>query len=104
MTVKLTLCDSGGAAGTEGSDGKKIGVTTNAYNFWRKMRDEGLASRFHLLKGDSTPGAPRARITYPDSAIARDKSRRRGENPVLQLNPTLTKDNLEAERKSARTG
>jgi phage terminase large subunit GpA-like protein len=96
MTVKMTLCDSGGAAGKEGSDGRKIGVTSNAYNFYRKMRDAGLSSRFHLLKGDATPGAPRARITYPDSEIAKDKSRRRGEIPVLQLNPTMNKDNLDA--------
>jgi len=96
MTVKLTLCDSGGAAGKAGSDGQKTGVTTNAYNFYRKMRDAGMSSRFHLLKGDATPGAPRARITFPDSEIAKDKSRRRGEIPVLQLNPTLNKDNLDA--------
>jgi phage terminase large subunit GpA-like protein len=86
MTVKLTLCDSGG----------KSGATTNAYNFWRRMREQGLASRFHLLKGDSQPGAPRTRITYPDSEIAKDKSRRRGEIPVLQINPTIVKDNLDA--------
>lgn len=96
MTVKLTLCDSGGAAGKEGSSGRKAGVTTNAYDFWRKMRAEGLSGRFHLLKGDSTAGAPRARITYPDSEIAKDKSKRRGEIPVLQLNPTINKDNLDA--------
>lgn len=97
MTIKLTVCDSGGAAGKvkEEQNGVKGGVTTNAYNFWRKMRSEGLASRFHLLKGDSTPGAPRARITYPDSEIAKDKSRKRGEIPVLQLNPTINKDNLD---------
>jgi len=94
MAVKLTLCDSGGSSGRDGSDTKR-GVTTNAYDFWRKMRSEGLANRFHLLKGDATPGAPRARITYPDSEIAKDKSRRRGEIPVLQLNPTLCKDNLD---------
>jgi phage terminase large subunit GpA-like protein len=94
MTVKLTLCDSGGAAGKDASDTKR-GVTTNAYDFWRKMRSEGLHSRFHLLKGDATPGAPRARVTYPDSEIAKDKSRRRGEIPVLQLNPTTNKDNLD---------
>lgn len=104
MAVKLTLCDSGGAAGKEGSDGKKLGVTTNAYNFWRKMRSEGLASRFHLLKGDATPGAPRARIEYPDSEIAKDKSRRRGEIPVLQLNPTMLKDNLDARLDVMETG
>lgn len=96
MMVKMTLCDSGGAAGKEGSDGKKVGVTTNAYNFWRKMRSEGLSARFHLIKGDSSPGSPRARITYPDSEIAKDKSKRRGEIPVLQLNPTINKDNLDA--------
>jgi len=96
MTVKLTLCDSGGEGRSrEGSETKR-GVTTNAYDFWRKMRGEGLASRFHLLKGDSSPGAPRARITYPDSEIAKDKSRRRAEIPVLQLNPTMCKDNLDA--------
>lgn len=95
MTVKLTLCDSGGEGRNRDASGTKRGVTTNAYDFWRKMRAEGFANRFHLLKGDSTPGAPRARITYPDSEIAKDKSRRRGEIPVLQLNPTLCKDNLD---------
>lgn len=96
MTVKLTLCDSGGSAGKAGSDGQKRGVTTMAYDFYRKMRSENLSGRFHLLKGDSTPGAPRAQITYPDSEIAKDKSRRRSEIPVLLLNPTLNKDNLDA--------
>lgn len=101
MSVKLTLCDSGGAAKAVGKEAKemmddrKTGVTSNAYDFYRKMRSEGLAARFHLVKGDSTPGAPRARITYPDSEIAKDKSRRRAEIPVLQLNPTLCKDNLD---------
>lgn len=100
MAVKLTLCDSGGAHKAVGKEGSgtsgKTGVTANAYDFYRKMRDQGLASRFHLLKGDSTPGAPRARITYPDSEIAKDKARRRAEIPVLQLNPTINKDNLDA--------
>lgn len=97
MTVKLTLCDSGGEGRNKDASGvKKGGVTTMAYNFYRKMRDEGLGSRFHLLKGDATPGAPRARITYPDSEIAKDKSRRRAEIPVLQLNPNAIKDNLDA--------
>lgn len=95
MTVKLTLCDSGGEGKNKEGTETKRGATTNAYDFWRKMRNEGKAARFHLLKGDSTPGAPRARITYPDSEIAKDKSRRRGEIPVLQLNPTMNKDNLD---------
>jgi phage terminase large subunit GpA-like protein len=105
MTVKLTLCDSGGQGKTKEASGvAKGGVATMAYNFYRKMRDEGLSSRFHLLKGDSTPGAPRAQITYPDSEIAKDKSRRRGEIPVLLLNPTLNKDNLDGRLDVLETG
>jgi phage terminase large subunit GpA-like protein len=58
MTLKMTLCDSGG----------KAGVTTNAYAFVRELRKRGLAGRFHLVKGDSVPNAPRSRITYPDNS------------------------------------
>lgn len=84
MAVKMTLCDSGG----------KAGATANAYNFYRKMRKEGMMARFHLLKGDATPGAPRSRITYPDSG-KQSKAGARGEIPVLLLNPTTNKDNLD---------
>ena len=84
MAVKMTFCDSGG----------KAGATANAYNFYRKMRKEGMMSRFHLLKGDATPGAPRSRITYPDSG-KQSKAGARGEIPVLLLNPTTNKDNLD---------
>lgn len=85
MTVKLTLSDSGG----------KAGATANAYDFYRKMRAEGLSARFHLLKGESQPAAPRARITYPDSALAKQKAQLRGDIPLLMLNPTINKDNLD---------
>jgi phage terminase large subunit GpA-like protein len=85
MAVKLTLCDSGG----------KAGVTTNAYNFMRKIRSTGWLGRFHLVKGDAVPGAPRARITFPD-ADKKSKAGAKGEIPVLLLNPTINKDNLNA--------
>lgn len=85
MTVKMTFCDSGG----------KAGVTANAYDYWRKVRLEGMLSRFHLLKGDATPGSPRARITYPDSGKGQHRAGARGEIPVLMLNPTINKDNLD---------
>lgn len=85
MAVKLTLCDSGG----------KAGVTANAYNYYRKIRKEGRLGRFHLVKGESTPGAPRARITYPDSEIAKSRAGAAAEIPVLMLNPTINKDNLD---------
>lgn len=83
MAVKLTLCDSGG----------KAGVTANAYNYYRKVRKEGWLGRFHLVKGDAVPGAPRSRITYPD-ADKKSKAGARGEIPVLMLNPTINKDAL----------
>jgi phage terminase large subunit GpA-like protein len=84
MTIKLTVCDSGG----------KAGVTTNAYNYVRKLRKEGWLGRFHLVKGASQPGAPRARITFPD-ADKKSMAGAAGEIPVLMLNPTTVKDNLD---------
>lgn len=84
MAVKMTFCDSGGEAG----------VTANAYNFYREVRKQGWFGRFHLVKGDRMPGAPRARITYPD-ADKKSKAGARGEIPVLMLNPTINKDDLD---------
>jgi phage terminase large subunit GpA-like protein len=84
MGVKLTLCDSGG----------KEGVTTNAYQFVRRLRELGKAGRFHLVKGDSSPTAPRARISYPDSNRRDTKAAAQGDVPVLMFNPTMLKDTL----------
>ena len=87
MTVKMTFCDSGG----------KAGVTTNAYAFVRELRKRGLAGRFHLVKGDATPNAPRFRITYPDNSRRGGgaKAGAQGDIPVLLLNPTILKDTLD---------
>lgn len=83
MTIKLTLCDSGG----------KAGVTARAYDFYRKVAAEGWLGRFHLVKGDATPASPRARITRPD-ADKKSGAGARGEIPVLLLNPNINKDDL----------
>jgi phage terminase large subunit GpA-like protein len=87
MTLKMTFCDSGG----------KAGVTTNAYAFVRELRKRGLAGRFHLVKGDALPNAPRTRITYPDNSKRGGGARAgaQGDIPVLLLNPTLLKDTLD---------
>jgi len=99
MAIKMTICDSGGSArataamrkgGVTGSGG----VTANAYNFQRKLRKMGLASRFHLVRGASTPGAPRARISYPDSNNRSNKAAAQGDVPVLMLNGNILKDQL----------
>jgi phage terminase large subunit GpA-like protein len=86
MGIKLVGCDSGG----------KKGVTTMAYNYYRKLREENMHRRFYLVKGDGKPGQPRARITYPDASKRDGKSGARGDVPVLILNSNLLKDALNA--------
>jgi phage terminase large subunit GpA-like protein len=89
MQIKLLACDSGGAAG----------VSNNAYDFWRKLRDagSGMHKRFLLIKGDKTAGAPRVRVTYPDSSTIKGmRAGARGEIPVLLLNTNMLKDRLNA--------
>lgn len=84
MRIKHTVCDSGGMAGS----------TDNAYDFWRKMRDEGKNGRFMLVKGEPKISAPRTYVDYPDSKRKDNKSAARGEIPVLFLNSNLLKDRL----------
>ena len=86
MQVKLTLCDSGG----------REGVTTNAYAFFRKLRKEGKHHRFHLVKGEHAPSAPRTQIRFPDSSTRSTgtKAGARGDIPVLFLNSNSMKDAL----------
>lgn len=88
MRVKLVACDSGG----------KEGVTHRAYQFWSTLRAEGggLHNRFQLVKGDPTPNAPRAKISYPDANRKDRNSGLRGDVPVLMLNPNVLKDQLDA--------
>lgn len=84
MGVKLTLCDSGG----------KAGVTTNAYEFYRRLRSENLHGRFQLVKGDSKPGQARTRISYPDAQKKDRSAAARGDVPILLLNSNVLKDAL----------
>jgi phage terminase large subunit GpA-like protein len=84
MGIKMVGCDSGG----------RDGVTTMAYSFYRRLREENLHRRFMLLKGDSSPNQPRTRISYPDSNRKDMKAGARGDIPVLMLNSNLLKDDL----------
>lgn len=94
MMIKMTGCDSGG----------REGVTTNAYNFQRKLRAEGKAGRFHLLKGDPAPTAPRTRISLPDSSQKDKYAVARGDVPVLMLNSNQLKDALNGRLDSLEPG
>lgn len=103
MSMRMTLCDSGGRAG----------VTPNAYNFYRWLRrgdgddadlkvdddsdygwEPGLAGKFLLLKGDPNENAPRVKINYPDSQRKDRHAGARGEIPVVMINTDMLKDAL----------
>lgn len=84
MSIAMTFCDSGGKSGT----------TTNAYDFYRRLKKRGLHDRFLLIKGDPNPNAPRARIEFPDSDRKDRFAKARGEVPVLFLNSNSIKDTL----------
>jgi phage terminase large subunit GpA-like protein len=88
MSIKATACDSGG----------EEGVTANAYTFWRWLKDKtpNLHTRFHLVKGASTPTAPRVSVTYPDSTRKDRHSGARGDVPVLKINSNIVKDQAHA--------
>jgi phage terminase large subunit GpA-like protein len=82
MAIKLTVCDSGGAAG----------CTTNAYNYQRSLKAAGLGPRFMLVKGDTLASRPRTQVTYPDANQKDKLSAARGDVPVMLLNSNALKD------------
>jgi len=94
MAIKHTLCDSGGRAG----------VTAQAYDFYRRLKDENLHRRFTLVKGDSNPGQARTRISYPDSQKKDRSAAARGDVPVLLLHSNILKDALSGRLDSVTPG
>lgn len=94
MRVKMVGCDSGG----------QDGATANAYEFWRRMRTEGLGGRLLLLKGEPIRTAPRWRIGYPDAQRKDKLTAARGDVPVLFLNSNLMKDMLSGRLENTEPG
>lgn len=90
----MVACDSGGRAG----------VTERAYDYFRKVKRAGLHRRFMLIKGGSTPNAPRLKESYPDSQRKDRKAKARGEVPVWLLNTNLLKDAVDAALKCEKPG
>lgn len=86
MGIRLTLCDSAG----------REGFTTNAYAFWRRLREggEGLHRRLILVKGDGKITAPRTAVSWPDQQHKDKNSPVRGDVPVLRLNSNHLKDTI----------
>lgn len=107
MSVKIIACDSGGAAahGNEKpkpSDGPVVSVTSNAYEFWRYLRDDPEGRhhhrRFHLVKGAPSKdgGTPRIHRTLPDSQQRDKYAIARGDVPVWLVNSNMVKDQVSA--------
>jgi len=99
MRIRMVGCDSGGAAAKKNDSS----VTGNAYEFYRLLRHSdgsefpaGLHHRLLLLKGGSTQTAPRVKLTYPDSERADRHAGARGNVPILMLNTTALKDQIDA--------
>lgn len=116
MRIRMVGCDSGGSTGRGSGGGERkydSSTTKNAYAFHRRLRDAdgsevpaGLHRRFLLLKGGSSNSAPRVKITRPDSERQDRHADARGEIPVLMLNTTALKDQLDVmlERETAGGG
>jgi phage terminase large subunit GpA-like protein len=85
MGIRFVGCDSGGRAG----------VTSMAYSFYRRLREQNKHRRFILLKGDASPNQPRTRISFPDSQRKDMLSAARGDIPVLLIQSNLVKDDLD---------
>lgn len=104
MAVKIIACDSGGASSfgnekkTQQPTGPVVSVTSNAYEFYRRLRDDpdgrGYHRRFHLVKGSpSRDGAtPRIHRTMPDSQQKDKWAIARGDVPVWLINSNMVKD------------
>ncbi len=97
MAIYAVSCDLGGEAG----------VTSRAYDYYRRLRDGwtdsdgvmhpgGLHARFTLVKGDPLPNQPRVRVSYPDAQRKDIKAAARGDVPILLFNSNLLKDDLNA--------
>jgi len=98
MKVLLTVCDSGG----------QKGVTSRAYDYWRKLRKLRLNNAFALIKGErpkATANRPLVRRSFPENT---DRSKRtanaRGEIPLFILNTTKLKDAISNDLARTKVG
>jgi phage terminase large subunit GpA-like protein len=83
MPIKVTGCDQGG----------EEGVSDNAYKYYRKIKLEGKARKFLLLKGGSSVGAEIFKITNPNNSKRKDrKAKVFGDIPLAILNTDKLKD------------
>lgn len=84
MKLKLVTVDSGG----------EDGVTHNAYQWYRRLRRQGLHKRVMLFKGANTPGAPLMKETMVGKVVGKPGSK--SDVPLYVCNPNLMADAVDA--------
>lgn len=89
MPVLAMSVDTGGEGkGTES-------VTSQAYEYHRRLAKDGLAGRVYLLKGGSAKSAKRIRKTEPDNTGRKSRnSGARGDVPLYLLDTDALKDTV----------
>jgi phage terminase large subunit GpA-like protein len=94
MPITMTACDSGG----EGKKGGETSVTDTAYAYYRKLKAEGFARNFMLVKGRGGQGGKDSVViekSYPDNTKRSDrKARAVGDVPVWLLLTDRIKDTV----------
>lgn len=93
LRVRLTVVDSGGEAG----------VTGNAYDWYRRIRQLGLESRVMLIKGVGRD----IKADFPFMKISMKGARNpdeEGDIPLYLLNSNTLKDNIDTGRKRSKPG
>ncbi|QIZ02617.1 terminase large subunit [Aeromonas phage AhyVDH1] len=87
LPILRTLCDSNG----------EEGVTSQAYDYWRRLKKLGLHSRFLLVKGSSLKSSKPVEKKFPDNTGRKDrKVKVSGDVPVYFLNTDRMKDLVSA--------
>jgi len=107
------IVDSGGEAGSaraahNGSgkrqavrfEDEKGGVTHNAYDWWRRIRLQGLGKRVFLYKGGGTKSAPDIRVTE----VGKVSGKGVNDIPLLLCNPNKLSDQVAAGLRRATEG
>jgi phage terminase large subunit GpA-like protein len=89
MPIAAMAVDTGG----EGKGAES--VTSQAYDWYRRLKQLGLQDRVFLVKGGSTSSASRVRKTYPDNTGRKSrKSKARGDVPLYILGTDILKDSV----------
>jgi phage terminase large subunit GpA-like protein len=101
IRVMMMACDAFGEHRKD-EDGKTVGVTTNAYAYYRRvrLRGDGLYERVMLTKGKAGNEVPRIRKTMVGGVRPGEK----GDVPLYTFNSDILKDEIDAVLRRGKPG